>query len=162
MMMFLASSTRPGILIAVHQCVKFNSCPKHIHEEAVKRIWRYLKRTADKGTILTPNGTNKLDCYVDADFAGDFDHEHAADRTSVLSRTGYSITFSGCPLLCVSKMQTEVALSTTEAEHIALSQRMWDLIPLRSIMFELAKLMKVDSESPIAHSTVFEDNNGAL
>ena len=162
MMMFLASSTRPDILFAVHQCAKFNSCPKRIHEEAVKRIGRYLKRTADKGTILTPNGTNKLDCYVDADFAGGFDHEHAPDRASVLSRTGYSITFSGCPLLCVSKMQTKVALSTTEAEYIALSQSMRDLIPLRSILFELAKLMKVNPELPITHSTVFENNNGAL
>ena len=162
MMMFLASSTRPDILFAVHQCAKFNSCPKRIHEEAVKRIGRYLKRTADKGTILTPNETNKLDCYVDADFAGGFDHENALDKTSVLSRTGYSITFSGCPILCVSKMQTEIALSTTEAEYIALSQSMQYLIPLRSILFELTKLMKVSSESPIMHSTVFKDNNGTL
>ena len=61
MMMFLASSTRPDILFAVHQCAKFNSCPKRVHEEAVKRIGRYLKGTADRGTILTPNDTHKLD-----------------------------------------------------------------------------------------------------
>ena len=162
MMMFLASSTRPDILFAVHQCAKFNSCPKRVHEEAVKRIGRYLKRTMDKGTILTPNGTHKLDCYVDADFAGCFDHEISDDRSSVLSRTGYSITYSGCPLLCVSKMQTEIALSTTEAEYIALSQSMRDLIPLRSILMDLSKIMHVNPELPVTHSTVFEDNNGAL
>ena len=162
MMMFLASSTRPDILFAVHQCAKFNSCPKRVHEEAVMRIGRYLKRTANRGTILTPNGTHKLDCFVDADFAGGFDHEISDNRSSVLSRTGYSITYSGCPLLCISKMQTEIALSTTEAEYIALSQSMRDLIPLRSILMDLSKVMNVNPELPVTHSTVFEDNNGAL
>ena len=139
MMMFLASSTRPDILFAVHQCAKFNSCPKRVHEEAVKRIGRYLKGTADRGTILTPNDTHKLDFFVDANFAGGFNHEISDDMSSVLSRTGYSITYSGCPLLCVSKMHTEIALSTTEAEYIALSQSIRDLIPLRSILIDLSK-----------------------
>ena len=119
-------------------------------------------KTADRGTILTPNVTHKLDCFVDANFAGGFNHEMSDDRSFVLSRTGYSITYSGCPLLCVSKMQTEIALSTTEAEYIALSQSMHNLIPLRSILIDLSKVMHVDPELPVTHSTVFEDNNGAL
>ena len=72
MLMFLTSSTRPGILFSVHQCVKFNSCPKRSYEEAVKQIGKYLKRTQDKGKIMRPDGTNELNCYVDADFAGIF------------------------------------------------------------------------------------------
>ena len=162
MMMFLASSTRPDILFSVHQCAKFNSCPKQSHEEAVKRIGRYLRRTRDKGIIMRPDGTNELNCYVDADFAGTFTHETALDKASVLSRTGYTINFSGCPILCVSKMQTEIALSTTEAEYIALSQSMRDLIPLRGILKELSGLLSVGDITPITHSSVFEDNNGAL
>ncbi len=45
MLMFLASSTRPDILFVVHQCVKFNSCPRKSHEIVVKRVGRYLRRT---------------------------------------------------------------------------------------------------------------------
>jgi hypothetical protein len=37
---------------------------------------------------------------------------------------GYIITYAGCPMHWSSKMQTEIALSTTEAEYIALSQAM--------------------------------------
>ena len=122
MMMYLASSTRPDILFAVHQCAKYSAFPKRCHEEAVKRIGRYLKKTRLKGMTYQPDGTNKLDCYVDADFAGRFAEESSHLRSSVLSRTGYVIYLSGCPIICKSQMQSEIALSTTEAEHIALSQ----------------------------------------
>ena len=103
-----------------------------------------------------------MDCFVNADFAGGFDHEISDDRSSILSRTGYSITYSGYPLLCVSKSQTEIALSTTEAEYIALSQSMCDLIPLRNILMDLSKVIIVNPEHLVTYSTVFEDNNGAL
>ena len=70
MMMFVAMSTRPDIAFAVYQCAKFNANPKQCHEEAVKRIERYLRRTRDKSLILTSNKSQQLDCYVDADFDG--------------------------------------------------------------------------------------------
>ena len=38
MLMYLASSTRPDILFSVHQCAKFNTCPKRSHEEAVNKL----------------------------------------------------------------------------------------------------------------------------
>ena len=72
------------------------------------------------------------------------------------------ITFSGCPISWVSKMQTKIALSTTEAEYIALSQSMRDLILIRSVLKELATVLGLQIDTPITHSTVFEDNNGAL
>ena len=37
--------------------------------------------------------------------------------------------FGGCPILWASKLQTEVALSTMEAEYIALSQAMHEILP---------------------------------
>ena len=59
-------------------------------------------------------------------------------------------------------MQTEIALSTTEAENITLSQSMRDLIPLRGILAEISDILKVKVDKPVTHSSVFEDNNGAL
>jgi hypothetical protein len=41
-----------------------------LHEDALKRIGRYLKGTLDKGLILCPSDDLKIDCYPDADFAG--------------------------------------------------------------------------------------------
>ena len=160
--MFVATSTRPDIAFAVHQCAKFNANPRRYHEEAVKRIGRYLRRTQNKGLILKSDGSQRLDCFVDADFAGLFCKECSHHPSSVLSRTGYVLTYSGCPISWVSQMQTEIALSTTEAEYIALSQSMRDLIPIRSILIELSMILGLKINTPVTHSTVYEDNNGAL
>jgi hypothetical protein len=45
--------------------------------------------------------------------------------------------YSGVPIVWVSKIQTQIALSTMEAEYIALSQSMRDLIPIRDILKEI-------------------------
>jgi hypothetical protein len=71
--------------------------------------------------------------------------------------------FGGCPLIWVSKLQTKIALSTTKAEYIALSQSMWDLIPMQRLLHKTGMALDVDiNKTTMLHSTVFEDNNGAL
>jgi hypothetical protein len=110
-----------------------------------------------------PESELKLDCYVDADFAGLYNVEDAQDPVCVKSRTGYVLTLGNCPLIWVSKLQTEVALSTTEAEYIALSQSMRDLLPMRRLLQEAGRGLDLEFSKPaLLHSTVFEDNNGAL
>jgi hypothetical protein len=60
-------------------------------------------------------------------------------------------------------LQTEIALSTTEAEYIALSQAIRELLPMRELFQEIGSSLKLKCAIPtILHSTVFEDNNGAL
>lgn len=163
MLMYLSSNSRPDIQFAVHQCARFTHRPRRSHELAILRICRYLKGTREHGLIFHPKKSMKLDCYVDADFAGLYSVEHDQDPVCVKSRTGYVITFGECPVLWVSKLQTEIALSTTEAEYIALSQAMRDLLPMRAMLLELSIVMKLKNEEIASvHSTVFEDNNGAL
>ena len=62
----------------------------------------------------------------------------------------------------VSKLQTKIALSTTEAEYIALSQAMRDGFPLITIIEEVSEVLQIKKEKPKIYCTVFEDNNGAL
>ncbi|MGH7974665.1 MAG: reverse transcriptase domain-containing protein, partial [bacterium] len=162
MMMFLQANSRPDISYAVHQCARFSHFPKKIHEEAVKHICRYLKNTADKGLLFTPTGDFKLDCYVDADFAGLWGHEDSQDPISTRSRTGYILIFAGCPILWVSKLQTEIALSTTEAEYVALSQSMRDVLPTQRLIIEILAFFKHTLDATTTRCTVFEDNAGAL
>jgi hypothetical protein len=119
MLTYLSTSTRPDIAFAVHQCARFSVAPRRSHEIAIRRIVRYLKGTHAKGYILRPTSTPTLDCFVDADFAGLWSSTISSDPTSVKSRTGYIITFASCPVLWSSKLQSEIALSTTEAEYIA-------------------------------------------
>jgi len=181
MLMYLLGNTRPDIAYAVHQAARFTHCARNSHAAGVKRILRYLKRTRSEGLILKPGAEKRVDCYVDADFGGLFSVEDKQDPVSVKSRTGYVITYRGAPLMWVSKMQTQVALSTMEAEYIALSQSMRDLIPIREVLKEIMTIVfKVepaityhshsqaftDTVGTTAHvtpqSTVFEDNEACL
>ena len=63
------------------------------------------------------------------------------DPVSVRSRTGVLLTFGDAPTLRCSKLQSKIALSTLEAEYIALSQGMRDLVSARRLMAALGKRM---------------------
>ena len=98
-MLLYLRHTRPDIAFAVHQCARCTFEPKQSHEKALKRIGRYLMGIIDKGLIMCPTYNFNIDCYPDADFAGSWGHEHPQDPHCVRSRTGYVITFAGCPVL---------------------------------------------------------------
>jgi hypothetical protein len=162
MLTYLSTSTRPDIAFAVHQCARFSVAPKCIHEIAVRRIIHYLKGTKTKGYILHPSTARTLDCYVDADFAGLWTSENSHSPISVKSTTGYIITFASCPILWSSKLQTEIALSNTEAEYIAMSQATRDLIPMKALLHEFLQATKLIVGDTITYSTIFEDNQGCV
>ena len=159
---FLEKSTRPDIAYAVHQCARFSANPKQSHAIAVKRIGRYLLATRDKGITMQPRD-HSFDCWVDADFVGNWNPDIAMeDIGTAKSRSGGLITYAGCPLLWLSKLQTEVALSTTEAEYISLSTALREVIPLMNLCEEIKKKgWKLPCTQPTIHCTVFEDNEGA-
>jgi Reverse transcriptase (RNA-dependent DNA polymerase) len=163
MLMFLANNSRPDIAFATHQCARFTHGPRNSHALAVKKIVRYLKGTNSSGLILLPTKDLSIDCYVDADFAGLYGYEDPQVPISVKSRTGYVMFLVYCPLMWVSKMQTEIASSTMEAEYIALSQSMKDLIPLRRMTKMVCDIILGENNyTARMYSKVFEDNNGAL
>jgi hypothetical protein len=137
--------------------------PKLVHEQALKRMGRYLKATREKGLILNPSGDLKVDAYPDADFAGMYGYLKITDPACVKSRTGFLITVSDCPMVWFSKLQTETAMSTMEAEIIALAHCCRELFPVCDIVKEVGKVvgMKTDDLSSV-HVSVHEDNAGAL
>ena len=76
MLLYLSGHSRPDIALAVSQCARFTHCVKRSHELALERIGRYLLATADKGLILWTNlNEMKINCYMDADFAGLWGYE---------------------------------------------------------------------------------------
>ena len=148
MLLYLSNNSRPDIQFAVHQCARFNHSPRNSHAKAVKQIIRYLKATRDT---------------ADADFAVLYGIECKQEPVCVTSRTGYVLFLGGCPISWTSKLQTEIALFTLEAEYITLSQAMKELQPQRELLQEIGDKMKLAyTQATILHSSVFEDNNGAL
>ena len=148
--------------MAVHQAARFCIDPKLSHERAIYRIGKYILGTKDKGIVIKPNKDKGLECYVDADFAGGWNAADADEACSVYSRTGYVITYAGCPIHWISKLQSEVALSTTESEYIALSQALRDVIPMMTLLEEIDSIFQVHKPTPKVHCKVFEDNNGCI
>jgi hypothetical protein len=137
--------------------------PKHLHELALKRIGRYLKQTSDRGMVMNPSSdVSKLDAYPDADFAGMYGHEDHTDPACAKSRTGFIITFAECPVFWQSKLQTETALSTMEAEIIALSACCRELFPIIDMVRSLAKATNFPIGSTTMNVSIHEDNSGAL
>lgn len=160
---YLAKSTRPDIEYAVHQCARFTSDPKEGHTKAVKLIGQYLLGTKDNGMICKPDGQS-MTYYVDANFAGDWLPEIAMeDSSTARSRSGYVLLYSGCPVVWASKLQTKIALSSTESEYIALSQSLREVIPLMRLIKEMKESgFDLPIATPEVHCKVFEDNNGCL
>ena len=162
MLGYLQFTTRPDISVATHQCARFNNCPKLSHERADKRICKYLLSSKNEGIIFKPDISKGLECHVDADFAGGWATGDSTQPETVLSRTGYIISYAGCPIHWCSKLQTEIALSTTEAEYIALSMAMREVLPFLNLMSELRMLLPPSGNEPKFYCTVWEDNRSCI
>ena len=105
------TASRPDVKQVVGMVARFQAAPKESHVQAVKRIFRYLKGTIDLGLWYPSKNTFSLKSYSKADWAGCVD-----DRKS----TSGGAFFLGESLVSwISKKQTSITLSTTEAEYIA-------------------------------------------
>ena len=111
---------------------------------------------------MKPSKQLTVDCFVDADFAGQWNVENPEDPLCVKSRMGYVLLVGNCPVQWVSKLQSEISVSMMEAEYISLSMAMQDLILLRTLVDEMKDLIGASMLPCRTYSKVFEDNNGAL
>ncbi|EJK76134.1 hypothetical protein THAOC_02122 [Thalassiosira oceanica] len=161
---YLAQTTRPDIAAATHMIAKYSHNPKKEHGDAIIHLVQYLKATRDIGLRFKPDPTKGFENYCDADFSGNWNRDYAdIDPSTAKSRSGWIIYYAGCPITWASKLQTQVALSTTEAEYIALSQSLRDVIPIMELIKELKERnFPVLSTTPTVHCKTFEDNSGAL
>jgi hypothetical protein len=102
--------------------------------------------------------------YVDAEFGGLWDKEEAADRPiRAKSRTGYVVWYAGCPIIWGSTLQSEIALSTTEAEYLAMSTALRQTIPLIWLVDKIREKVGLPIDVvPTIKCNVFEDNSGAV
>jgi hypothetical protein len=148
MLVYLTGSVPPNIAMAVHQCAHFSTNPMRSHEQAVMRIGQYLLSSKDKGMIYLPDTKQGLEVWVDADFAGGWDPSEVDNADNVYSCTGFVIYCAGCPVFWQSKLQTEIALLTREAEYILMSQALRETIPLATLMHEMNEIFPLYLPSP--------------
>jgi hypothetical protein len=85
------------------------------------------------------------------------------DAMTAKSRTGFLITYAGCPITWGSKLQRQAALSTAESEYMAILESFRSLLPMMGLLEEAQERgVPVKSRPPVAHCKAFEDNSGAL
>ena len=111
----------------------------------MKKILRYIRGTSDVALCFGESDLT-VKGYVDSDYAGDLDGSK--------STTGYVFTLSGGTVSWVSKLQSVVAMSTTEAEYVAAAQASKEAVWLKMLLEELGHEQE--------KITLFCDNQSAL
>jgi hypothetical protein len=78
------------------------------------------------------------------------------------SHTGFVMTYANFSIYWASRLQTEIALSTAEAEYIAMSSALRKVIPLMTLMKELHTIFPVHINKPNFFYKVHEDNQSTI
>ena len=126
-LLYAATGTRPDIAAAVNAVCRYNNNPGIQHWTAVKRILRYLKGTSKLGiTLGGPELELQLVGYADADWASDLDTRR--------STTGYVFKLGSYPVTWKSKLQITPALSSMEAELMAISAANQEALWIRKFL----------------------------
>lgn len=116
-LMYVAINTRPDIAHALSVLSQFNTCYSEEHVTAAKRVLRYLKGTINDCLVFKKSKDESeviINGYVDADWGNDNN-----DRKSY---TGYVFKLGGNVISWESRKQQSVALSSTEAEYMSLTE----------------------------------------
>jgi len=124
-LLYLSTTTRLDIAIAVGVLSRFMSCSEQDHMRAAKSVLRYLRGTTRLGVMH--GGNEALQGYVDANWVGDIDGRR--------STTGF--TLNGGPISWESKRQSTVATSTAEAEYVAAAMATKEELWLRKLLLAL-------------------------
>ena len=147
-LLYLATRTRPDIAFAVNNVARFCSKPTKEHWMAVKRVFRYLRGTTQLGLLYTKEvESNVLIGYSDADWGG--------DCNDYKSTSGYLFMIGGTVVTWKSKKQSAVALSTAEAEYMALSSTAQEAVWLRELTSDLGNPQRQPT-------LIMEDNQSAI
>jgi len=128
---WLAGISRPDISFAVYHLNRHLAQPINDHYTAAKRVMRYLAGTIEIGMVFGPNyiydGT--LQAYSDS-----FWHDNADNSRSIAR---YLFKLANRPVSWRSKQEPIVAILSTEAEYIAVSEAYKEAIYLKDLLWEL-------------------------
>jgi hypothetical protein len=141
--------TRPDLAFSVGYVSRFMQRPTTEHQQAVKRIIRYVVGTLDHG-LYYPK------CPREAHLVGYSDSDHAGNIDISKSTSGILFFFSKCLISWQSVKQQVVALSSCETEYIAASTALTQALWLVRLLSDLlgrdtgAVELRVDSKSALA------------
>lgn len=145
-MLYVANATRPDIGYVLSILSQYLDTPRDMHWNAALRVLRYLKATDSIGIHDTAKGKNIV-TYCDANWGG--------DKETRRSTSGVMVKKADGPIIYKSKRQATVALSTAEAEYMALALTAQEVLWLRFLLTEMG-------ENVSSASTIYMDNQSAI
>lgn len=125
-LMYLMVATRPDLAYSVSQAARFMSSPSSEHFQALDRIWKYLVYTKNSKLVFSSTSAPVLTGYCDSDWGGDF--------STRKSTTGYLFCLGDTAISWSSKLQSTIALSSCEAEYMALKEAVKELLWLQYVL----------------------------
>ena len=140
-------TTRPDLSFSVSLLVRFQANPRIDHWNTLIHVIGYIKNTLDYGLTYSRDSDLSPSAFVDADYGG--------CRDTRRSTSGYVFTMAGGAVTWSSKRQTTVALSTVEAEYVAMSRCAQQMVWMHSWLAEV----RVKYSSP---GLLKADNRGAI
>lgn len=143
-LLYMSKCTRPDTSYAVNQAARKMQEPNETNLTAVKRILRYLAGTRDYG-LKYQKYEKALVGYSDASYAEQKDRK---------STSGYAFLYGGAAITWSSKKQPIVAMSSMEAELIALTSTTKEAMWLRKL--------QTDLKQPKEAIQLLEDNQGTI
>nr|GEY66877.1 hypothetical protein [Tanacetum cinerariifolium] len=115
--MYLTTS-RPDLTFVVCMCAWYQAKPTEKHLHAIKRIFKYLRETVNKGLWYPKDSSIALTAYEDAD--------HTGCQDTRRSTSGSLQLLEDRLVIWSSKRQKSAVISSMKAEYIALSEHQSD------------------------------------
>nr|GFA50104.1 putative ribonuclease H-like domain-containing protein [Tanacetum cinerariifolium] len=107
------TTSRPDLQFVICMCARYQAWPTKKHLHSVKRIFRYLRGTVNRGLWYSKDSSVALTAFIDVDHTGCQDTRRS---------TSGSLQFLGARLISwSSKRQKSATISSTEAKYISLS-----------------------------------------
>jgi hypothetical protein len=150
-LLYVSEWTRPDITFATNFLAKYTNMATSTHMKLLTRVVRYLFATREKKITYKWDLNPQLMAYSDSDYANDKD-----SRRSI---SGYITTIDGAPLNWKSTQQKVTALSSSEAEYMALSECAREIKFMQNIAQEIPDILNwksihvnVDNTCAIAYA----------
>jgi len=140
-------ATQPDLSFAVSLLSRFQAAPGIDHWKALMHVVGYIKNTLDYGLTYRRDADLTPTAFVDADYGG--------CRDTRRSTSGYVFLMAGAPVTWSSKRQSTVALSTVEAEYVAMSRCAQQMVWMQAWLGEVG----IDYSTP---GVIEGDNQGAI
>ena len=162
-LLYISGKSRPDVTYAVHLLARFSMFPSLKSYNAALRVLSYLHQTKDEKLTYSKYGNSEIEVLSESKQASNSaktitawaDSNWGGDPDTMRSTTGYVVMYAGAAISWNSRLQPTVALSSTEAEYMACTSVLQDVMHHRMLHEEFGYGINEPT-------VIMEDNQGCI